>query len=248
MESGILKIGEELNLDDNIYRYMSLSQFMNLVEKSKTYLTRISYWEDSWEAPSRNLGLLNEKSGEIHFEKDSICEDLFGQCWTTKKESDAMWRIYSPNKEGIKIKTSIKKLKEIQGVKFSLISKVHYYENLIDGLNYIEEKKQIFKSQHRVLLEGLIKRDAFKHEEEVRLLILNDRKYIDKTIEKGNYIDFKVNIFDFIEEISIDPRAKEYYVETIVEYCKRADFKIVPKKSDLYGVIPNKNKIIKGII
>lgn len=39
-------------------------------------------------------------------------ESLFGQCWTLNWESDAMWRIYSPDKNGVKIRTTIKKLFE----------------------------------------------------------------------------------------------------------------------------------------
>src|SRR5438552_2336902 len=35
---------------------------------------------------------------------------LYGQCWSLLDESDAMWRIYSPNKAGVKIRTTVRKL------------------------------------------------------------------------------------------------------------------------------------------
>ena len=37
-------------------------------------------------------------------------ENLYGQCWTKTRESDAMWRIYSPNKNGVRIMTTPRKL------------------------------------------------------------------------------------------------------------------------------------------
>jgi hypothetical protein len=35
---------------------------------------------------------------------------FYGQCWSLTRESDAMWRIYSPNEDGVKVKTTIRKL------------------------------------------------------------------------------------------------------------------------------------------
>lgn len=38
--------------------------------------------------------------------------DFYGQCWTLKSTSDAMWRIYSPKKDAVRVRTTIRKLAE----------------------------------------------------------------------------------------------------------------------------------------
>lgn len=38
------------------------------------------------------------------------CMRYYGQCWSLTKDSDAMWRIYSNHKDGVRIKTTVGKL------------------------------------------------------------------------------------------------------------------------------------------
>lgn len=236
-----LEIGEGLKKEDKIYRYISLIQFMSLVENNTIYLTRLTVWDDTWEVPSINLPTMKDNGG-IQYPLYSGGSDLFGQCWTLKKESDAMWRIYSPTKDGIKISTSIEKLELIQGLNHSAINKVYYYNDLIYGL----KATQKFSGLSHLFSDGLIKRDAFEHEEEVRLITRNDKRLIGDKVSEGNYIDFKVNPFELIEEIVIDPRCSDNYLSTITKYCQRAGFKIKPIKSDLYCKdIYDKTKLVR---
>lgn len=225
-----LLIGEGLNPEDKVYRYISLIQFLYFIENNKTYLTRISSWEDTWEAPIRKIPTQHD-NGKIEFPLYCASMDLFGQCWTQKKESDAMWRIYSPLKDGIKIGTSIKKFELIEGLKHSAIHKVLYYGNLKEGLEHTKNISGFSK----IFADGLIKRDAFEHEKEVRLITRNDERMIGKQINEDNYVEFKLEYKDFLEEIVIDPRAEDYYVNIIRNYCKRAGLKIIPQQSDLYN-------------
>ena len=200
------EIGEGLSNDDKIYRYINLNQLMHMVEMNATYLTRLISWEDTWEVPNSKLPTLNNE-GKLEYPLYSSSSDLFGQCWSLKEESDAMWRIYSPLKEGIKIGTSIGKLKMIKGLEYSYINKVYYYRDLSDGLKEIRNKHPF--------QEGLIKRDAFEHEKEVRLITLNNKKIIGDKDNKSNYIEFSVDVKVLIEEIVVDPRCKDYYFSII---------------------------------
>jgi hypothetical protein len=224
-----LIVGEELTTDDKVYRYINLKQFLYYIENNKTYLTRISSWDDTWEAPSRKIPT-QQYNGKLEFPLYCASMDLFGQCWTLKTESDAMWRIYSPLKDGIKIGTSIKKFELIEGLKHSVIHKVLYYGNLKEGL----ERAKNISGFGQMFADGLIKRDAFEHEKEVRLITRNDERMIGKYIAEGDFLEYELEYKDFIEEIVIDPRADDYFVDTIKSYCKRAGLKIIPYKSDLY--------------
>lgn len=48
-------ISEELNLEQKLYRYLNVKQFISMIESNKTYLTRVLDWEDIWEAPLRKI-------------------------------------------------------------------------------------------------------------------------------------------------------------------------------------------------
>ena len=241
MEFEKLEIGDGLTREDKIYRYISLEQFMLMVENNSTYLTRLISWEDTWEVPSKKIPTRVDNRN-VEFPLYSGSSELFGQCWTLKEESDAMWRIYSPTKSGIKVGTTIKKLEFIKDLNYSAINKVFYYKDLVDGL---EERRKFKKMSHR-FADGLIKRDAFGHEEEVRLITRNDTRLIGDKVTESNHIEFSLEMSEFIEEIVIDPRAQDYYVKTIQRYCERAGLKAMPLKSDLYGEeIFEKTKIIQ---
>lgn len=220
-------IGEALKLDTKLYRYMSLSQFISFIEQRKTYLTKLLFWEDTWEVPTRKLF----KDGEqCLYNNNYSLNDLYGQCWSLEGVSDALWRIYSRESEGILIQTTVEKFQLIEEVKFGVLSPVIYYENLVEVLQGLVLNKVV----NNELIQGLFKRKAFEHEKEVRLIAL--RKDISSIIENNELSHIKINLdpIEFIEDIVIDPRAQDWYVSTIKEYCKRAGFKILPKKSDLY--------------
>lgn len=227
-------IGQNLDSEMKVYRYISLKQFMHFIENNKTYLTRISSWDDTWEAPIMKLPTLHE-NGRLSKPEYSSGMDLFAQCWTSKEESDAMWRIYSTGKDGIKIGTTIKKFELLEGTNRYAVDEIFYYKNLIEGINYCNENSSI----SRTLRDGLIKREEFSHEQEIRLITLNAPNTVEKLLkDEENYLELNLDAKEFIEEIIIDPRAEEYYVETIKKYCERAEIKVIPKKSDLYDDDP----------
>lgn len=223
-------VGKNLEHNTKIYRYMSLKQFMHFIENDKTYFTRISSGDDTWEAPTIKLPTQFE-NGQVEMPQYSAGMDLFAQCWTSKEESDAMWRIYSTSKDGIRIGTTVKKFELLQGTNHYVIERIFYYKELMEGLEYCQKPSSIMK----IIRDGLIKRDAFSHEEEVRIITLNQPRFLDNILDdKENYLELDLNAKDFIEEITVDPRAEEYYVETIKSYCRRVGLEVIPKKSDLY--------------
>lgn len=143
-----------------------------------------------------------------------------------------MWRIYSPNKDGIMIQTTVKRLVDSINLDYSLIAPVIYFNDLQEGMEELDEKPY---EAH--LAGALLKRNAFNHEGEVRLLSMpfsnNNEKYYE--------LDVETNIL--IENIIIDPRCDRWYLNAIIKYCKRAGLNAIPYKSDLYeDNIYEKNK------
>lgn len=222
-----------------VYRYITFSQFASLVEQRKFYLTRVQKWEDTWEIPSIAIPT-KKQSGEVIYEKKFGEERLYGSCWTRHRESDAMWRIYAPLKDGVMIKTSVRKFKNLNFTN-GYISEVYYYSSLNRGL----EKTLTDPDFWLPYSLGLLKRKAFKHEREVRFLyyhnpMVNELLEPNKLLlgdsdEKPNYIYSSFDPIDFIEGVTIDPRSDDWFAEMVKLYCKRAGFRFTPKKSNLYS-------------
>jgi hypothetical protein len=205
--------------DTYLYRYMSISQFLSLVEGRQLHLAKITSWDDTWEGALYKVPTQIE-DGEIHLPSHSMGDDMFGQCWSLFKDSDAMWRIYSPNCEGIMIRTTAKKFCSISLPPISVLGRVYYGTHLP------------YPNDVSTFDPALLKREAFEHEQEVRLLVLLETD--------TDAIHVGIDVFDFIEEIIIDPRASDWFVKTIQNYCKRIGFKISAEKSSLYDFDPTK--------
>lgn len=235
-----------------IYKYLTFTQFIDMVESQRLYLTRISEWEDVYEA----IGLKKVVSQITKilappFVSEMMGEDLLGtldknlyaQSWTSsEQESDAMWRIYSPQREGVRIKMKVELLEEnIQ----KALKAIHLDTPLYHG-------GVVYRNYNLGPIN--VKREAFKHEEEYRFWtvlqagsfseppnqpFINETdgfiRYLEKCYrEKPKAIYYPVTV-DMIDEVTLDPRAVYYHEETFTNYCKNRNFKKgIFKKSTLY--------------
>jgi len=103
MRKNILNFDEPFQ-DVPIYRVVHVERLIELLILQKLILSQPQQWDD----PFENYILRKcKKEGTV---KLSYAADIFGQCWSLHEETDAMWRIYAPDKMGVKIKTSVEKL------------------------------------------------------------------------------------------------------------------------------------------
>ncbi|HJF26762.1 MAG TPA: hypothetical protein K8V79_00645 [Acinetobacter lwoffii] len=99
----------EAELDQPIYRIFSLERFFQVLDKKQLTLVKPHLWDDSFE----NVLLKSEfKTASNETAVFEAHDSVYGQCWTRHAESDAMWRIYSPHKSGVKLQTTPRKLLE----------------------------------------------------------------------------------------------------------------------------------------
>lgn len=224
-----MKAGTLTN-ETRLYRYMGLSQFLSLVENKQTHITRIRHWQDTWEAPSYQLPRQLD-DGELEYSLWNIAEDMFGQSWSLHSESDALWRVYSRDKEGLVVQTTARKFDLMKEIRFGVLAPVIYYDNLLDALSEIKEDDR----KENPFIEAFLKRKAFEYEAEVRLITLNQERCLGKRYKDCERIYIAVDPIEFIASITIDPRSKDWYVDTLQKYCARAGFSIVPRKSGLYS-------------
>lgn len=203
----------------------------------KNLLVKPEVWEDTFE----NFILKSQvksASGEVY--TYDFHEEMYGQCWTKENSSDAMWRIYSPNKECLRIRTTVRKLIDsLYGAqnKHSTITccigKVEYLNNqkLMARANSTFDKSGI--SVENLFRSLLIKRRAFRHENEVRILFHNYRG----GDPSSKIYSYPINPEDLIDQIMVDPRRSYSEFETIKKIIKHSTrYKKPIKRSLLYAL------------
>ena len=227
---------KNITLDSNIYRIMPIDRFIQVITEEKFPLFRPRIWDD----PFENL-LLNSKFSIFN---SSVCvkeirDSFYGVCWSLTKENDAMWRIYSPDKRGVKIKTKISKvfdaifydLEDKEKISFSVGDVVYLADKEIVAIfsSFNENNITLADNNSSFPSSLLFKRPEFKHENEIRFLI--EKKGLSEDICKLNF-----NWFDCIEEIVFDPRIDkdvyESYKTLLINHYKFKE-RII-KKSELY--------------
>jgi hypothetical protein len=154
-----------------------------------------------------------------------------------------MWRIYSPNKDGLRIRTTIRKLLSSlysshpkNGKLMCCIGKVEYLadKELMERANStFDESGILVEKLYRSLL---MKRRAFKHENEIRILIHN---FQGNNLESKTY-EYPVCCNDLIDQIMIDPRRSYSEFKTIEKIIQHStNFEKPIKRSLLYSLPQN---------
>jgi hypothetical protein len=228
---------KESDLDKYIYRIISLERLLELFSTEKNTLAKPEKWEDTFEnfILKSKVQLL---SGEVV--EYNIHERIYGQCWTLHNASDAMWRIYSPNKDGLRIRTTVRRLLEsiyeahprLPEAKCCL-GKVEYLtqNGLMEYANNTFDDSGI--SVENIFRSLLIKRKAFKHEAEVRLLY----DAWDENSSVNKLYIYKIDPHNLISQIMIDPRRSYSEFKTIKLIIEKATgYKGSIKRSLLYSL------------
>jgi|TARA_R110000737_G_scaffold319633_1_gene330926 hypothetical protein len=198
---------EEKDYDQYIYRIIPYDRFIELFEKNKNTLVKPNSWEDTFENFALKSKLKLSDGAEIILDTH---ERLFGQCWTTSKASDAMWRIYSHDKKSIRIRTTVDKL--LTSLSMANVS-VERTESCIGRVEYETEDKIMSSAKKAFSRDGrmtfgnlfrslLLKRKAFEHEREVRLIHL-DWGY---ELPSSDLYSYEIEPHDLISQVMIDPR------------------------------------------
>lgn len=227
-----------LSRDTAVYRIFSMNRFIEMLRESKNTLVKSEMWDDPFENFLFSAKAKNQHGQTVSLE--NIRNSYFGQCWSFNDESDAMWRIYAPNKDGVKVKSTVGKLydqffKNTQRPEFSCyFGKVEYLrEDEIRELlnNPSQVRDHIFdKSGINSAQLLLVKRLAFEHEKEARIIY---RTYDNK--ERGEQIfKYNINISVLFDEAVLDPRMDEDTVSKNENLLKENGFSGTIRHSSLY--------------
>ena len=171
----------------SIYRVFKIEHLLEWFKTGKVAFCRPDEWEDPWEARlfKKSFRLNHDTLGVLPFMKL-----FYAQCWTRhEKESDLIWKLYSPNRTGVRVKTTINqfydyliKSKEYTDIDHKyhpsemFVGKVIYNEDLeIKKVSKIIKKRygntKVIDNKKRRLDKTVVnilfkKRKAFHHEKE----------------------------------------------------------------------------------
>jgi hypothetical protein len=105
MEDNVVNIAD---LDQKIYRIFSISRFKELITTNELVLVNPYKWDDPFENFFLKANAVDENGALVSL--GDIARKWYGQCWTFNPESDAMWRIYSCQKDGVRVSTTVRRL------------------------------------------------------------------------------------------------------------------------------------------
>jgi hypothetical protein len=226
--------------DQPIFRVYRKKWFLPILEEQQDALRNPSTWEDPFENFFMKARVVAENAeGRTEYgDLETLARDWYGQCWTKNCNTDAMWRIYSPCKDGIQVKTTVRKLFENLKTKVPP-STTPQEQFFIGGVEYLT-KDPIKEMMGTVTFAEMtqdfanllcIKRDAFEHEAEVRILfqdIENPRRGLNATLR------YSLNANDIFEQIVLDPRLDVKSAQRLRRELCDAGCTIPICRSDLY--------------
>jgi hypothetical protein len=249
------------NPDAVIWRYMDLFKFESLLTQSSLFFCRADKFSDPFE------GSLPRKEAE-HIKHSELVGELIGEdmpllpgqkwweparhvrarsirsfvinCWhINPSESDAMWKLYLQNKEGIAIQSTVKRLREcfasFDGTIY--ITKVRYidYENgyWFDEIDYPFWPEDGLSASAFAPITH--KRIAFAHEQELRVLqhfedAINNDKFWNSN-EIGRFIPCDIDFL--VERIVLSPTADEIAHKIVIGLVEKCGAKLIIETSKL---------------
>jgi hypothetical protein len=162
-------------IDKPVYRIMPAKRLFQCLNLKQLVLVPPKKWDDPFENWLLSSKVKLSSTG-AQGDMLGMRKEVFGQCWTLHRETDAMWRIYSSDNNGARIKTTPRKLLEALKKHVGnyseiscFIGKVEYktQKDLVSALKGID----LFNTNGSGIAESLLyKRREFSHEREVRLI------------------------------------------------------------------------------
>jgi len=218
------------NPDVPIYRIFPLWFFEEALRLRQLVLVRPSSWEDPFEVVGDAIAVDRPRGDRI--EQAIINQSLppaFAQCWSMTAESDALLRAYSrvvkdphfrrntcPRDEGVRVRSTPGKLLQalvkgnpsgLQGRWF--LGSVKYLERealeqeIANAIGAHGETVFEVPSNRAKLL--LLKRNAFSHESEVRVV------FVQRDAKRGEpVIRVPIDPAEVFDEVSFDPRLETF--------------------------------------
>ncbi len=220
---GVPPLPDELVL----WRYMDFTKFMSLLEKGALYFCRADLLGDPFEGALstasadlvRWLVPPRDKEGyrSIKVSNREMRELVHVSCWHQGEgESEAMWRLYAREQDGIAIKTNFGRFRD------SLVGDESVYGGAVRYEDY---------STARIPFDDIFtplfhKRQSFSHEQEFRAVVHGVRQALVATLasnpferKKGCYCDIELSTL--VMEVVVAPFAEQWFFDLVGSFASQ---------------------------
>ncbi|MEX1138928.1 MAG: DUF2971 domain-containing protein [Bacteroidota bacterium] len=235
-------IGFDIN--STIFRVFSSSDWLiDAIRNQSLTLVKPNTWDDPFENVVFRSTATMKDGRRVGFSK--IERLFYGLCWTLNgAETDALWRIYSPRKEGVRVQVNASRLYDSF---FNLDNEFAILSYFIGKVDYLSEAKIKEKFENPEILSAfvfdstaqgnaltlLVKRTEFAHENEVRLIYRGNKERDDL---RNPFYRFHIDPNDLFEEALFDPRMPDNRYSCYSDELKKLGFKNKISKSSLYSL------------
>lgn len=212
--------------DAPIYRIFPLWCLEESLRLRRITLVQPRAWEDPFEIIGEAIAVSQWSAGQVIINQD--LPPAFAQCWSATSESDTLQRAYSrvdkdprfkrntcPRYEGVQVKSTARKLLQALCAQPPSVGIGHAYAGAVRYLNHDKILQRIANTIAAYGLDAfrvprnradllLLKRPAFEHEGEVRLL------YVCNEESSETLLHVPVDPNDVFDEIRFDPRLEPF--------------------------------------
>lgn len=226
-----------------VWRYMDFTKFVSLLDRGALFFARADRLGDPFEGsysavnaalrPHLYGGSL--EPGEIAgFGRamSNLRRFRLVNCWHENAfESEAMWRLYSGERQGIAVKTTFGSL----AASLTGREAVH-----IGRMKYVDFRST-FIPEDNAMAALLHKRKSFEHEREVRAIHTSlppsdnalPLTLLPDVCETGLYLE--IDLHELIQEVVIDPYADDWFVELTQSMARTFRLDAPVRRSALAG-------------
>ena len=231
--------------DTPIFRYMVLEEFQSLMNGTLRLTCPFKWVEadgcDRWENVLFQTKIYRDEK-QIDTETDG--RKTYVHCWTHVPESDAMWRLYGPDRS-VKIRTTSEKLLGAANNAIP-INTNHFIHFKIGRVSYLKEDeiRGFFSTQEKIVEAirchhetMMIKRDFYTHENEVRLVAYDlddrnrrpekERHNLKFSPEEPNHMNIQIGsgtAGEWIDELVINPRLPHCCKQEVRDQVLKTNF------------------------
>jgi hypothetical protein len=243
--------------DAQIWRYMDFTKFVGLLEDRALFFPRIAQLDDPFEGsfpatqPLLNRlmdllppgavppGAVVNMSPGLERVGQTMREWSMVSCWhIAEYESAAMWRLYASTGAAIAIQSTVDRLRRAIGSAPALVPSIgggtDFHIGAVEYIDYESDKipTDSFAAQF------FRKRRSFKHEHELRVLLVRYPIVEDNHMDHGRRppdtgVAFPVDVSTLVSAVRVAPQAPAWYRDLVTKVAKRYGLSIRPTQSEL---------------
>jgi hypothetical protein len=230
----------DLQPETPIWRVFGADRFLRDVASKRLSLVRVGMWDDPFENFLSKWEFYLETGERVR--TDQILNRFFGQCWSHREaETDATWRIYSPHKNGVRVRSTVGAVFAAMWDSADVFAELKYFAGRV---RYVEKAAVLHAMTSSGTATGLlvgsggrdqintllVKRLEFEHEQEARLLFRDT----DDQFTNASVVQYPLEPNVVYQDAVFHPQMTDDQYEDERKKLRMAGFTGPISRSDLY--------------